>query len=235
MKLNGKTAVVSGAAKGIGKALVMRLRELGCDVIEVSRSFTEPSEDRYEADITDTDRLKEIRDDVLRRYGHIDILVNNAARQDVLDFDHTDPQSFQKVVVNNLCGTYNMCHTFIGAMGPGSTVINMLSVHSEVPRRNKLAYDASKAGLGMLTKELALELADRKITVNGISFGAVATPMNSDWLDDPEKVAAVKKNIPLDWIASPEEIADFTCTVIEKFSDVCTGATYVFDGGRSLL
>lgn len=110
----------------------------------------------------------------------------------------------------------------------------MLSVHYSKPRKNKYHYDASKAGIAMLTQEMALELADEGITVNGISYGACNTPMNSNWINDEALVNSTIKKIPLKWIAEPEEIARFTIVILKEFSDYTTGSIFNIDGGRNL-
>lgn len=111
----------------------------------------------------------------------------------------------------------------------------MLSVHYDKPRKNKYHYDASKAGVAMLTKEMALALIEKGITVNGISLGACNTPMNSNWINDKVKAEKKLEKIPLKWIAEPEDIANFTINVLESFSDYTTGSIFTIDGGRSLI
>ena len=117
----------------------------------------------------------------------------------------------------------------------GSKIVNMLSVHSEVVRKGKYAYDASKAAIEMLTKEMALELFEKGINVLGISFGACNTPMNNYWINNMEQKEETLNKIPLKWIAEPEEIADFVINILQKFSDYTTGNIFTIDGGRSLM
>lgn len=114
------------------------------------------------------------------------------------------------------------------------SIINVLSIHSSIPRINKYSYDSSKSALEILTKELALEFASRNITVNAISFGAVETNMNIAWkYDNNEREIALSK-IPLKKIFLPSEIAMFIKVVLEYFSKYTTGSVFVIDGGRSL-
>lgn len=141
---------------------------------------------------------------------------------------------FKSVIDTNINGTF-ICSNILGKeMKKGSKIINMLSVHYNKPRKNKYHYDASKAGVAMLTKEMALELADKGITVNGIEYGACNTLMNEDWINDIEKVNETIDKIPLKWIAEPEEIAAFVRVILENFSDYATGSIFNIDGGRSL-
>lgn len=239
--LKDKIVIITGAAKGIGKAAAQLLAESGAHVIiadvdpDGEKTATEIGGIFVKTDISSPEQVENLKGTALEKYGRIDVLINNAARQDVFPLFDTSPERFRDIIFTNLCGTFN-CIRIIGeVMEPGSRILNCLSVHHDVPRRNKYAYDASKAGLAMLTKETALEFAERGITVNGISYGAVKTPMNADWTSDPEKSKAVSKNIPLGWIAEDYEIAGYMKSVIEDFSDHATGTIFTIDGGRSLL
>ncbi len=240
MELSGKTAIVTGAAKGIGRSCAEKLIQAGCkvvladvdeplDFIETENAFF------FRTDITSEADVLALREKTILVFGSVDILINNAARQIVSSFDETTTEEFKLVIDTNLVGTFNISHCIVEKMKPGSTILNMLSVHYEQPRLNKFSYDASKAGLSMLTKEMALALSERNITVNAISYGAVRTPMNADWIDDPESVENVKKNIPLRWIATADEIAEYAETILRTFSDCATGSIFTIDGGRRLV
>ena len=129
-----------------------------------------------------------------------------------------------------VCNTINSC---LDHFNSNSTILNIISVHSSVPRVGKYAYDSSKSAIEMLTKELALEFASKKITVNSLAFGAVNTNMNAGWsLEEQDKARA---KVPLRIIFEPEEIAKFIYTIIKYFSKYTTGSTFTIDGGRSLL
>jgi NAD(P)-dependent dehydrogenase (short-subunit alcohol dehydrogenase family) len=117
---------------------------------------------------------------------------NHWIKKNFFDFTVKD---FANDINVNLIGTFAAIRTLCEIMKPGSTILNMLSVHYEQPRLNKYAYDASKAGIAMLTKEAALVLAEKGITVNAISYGAVRTPMNRDWIEHPEHMEQAKEKI----------------------------------------
>ena len=237
MELKGKTAVVTGSAAGIGKALKDILLEKGCNVAGIDLHNEEKraeNEMSFVADISDAASVERIRDEIVDAFGSVDILINNAAIQTVASFDDTEISDFERIIQVNLVGTFICTKLFAEKMQEGDTIINMLSVHHNVPRLDKFGYDAAKAGEAMLTRETALALSDRKITCNGVAIGAVATPMNEDWIHDEAAVENTKKKIPLKWIASPEEIALHVVQVIEDFADCCTGTIFTIDGGRSL-
>lgn len=244
MDINNKVIIITGGANGIGRACVKELfkenaiiviadidedngiklaRELGNNVVF------------FKADVADEEDVVNLKNFVMTKYGRVDILINNAAKQTENKFFDMQPKEFKKIIDTNLNGTY-MCSNILGKeMKAGSRILNMLSVHYDKPRKYKYHYDASKAGIAMLTKEMALELVDEGITVNGVSYGACRTPMNSEWIDDIDKVNKTLEKIPMRWIAKPEEIATFVVNILKNFCDYTTGSIFTIDGGRSLV
>ena len=243
MDIRNRTAVITGAAKGIGKALVKAFAAKGAFVYGLDVDDEEGKKLQQEmgdcfcylhADISNEQEIENALQTILAKHDRIDILINNAAVQTQAPFAATTIADFRKVININLVGTFVCCRTFTEYMGDGSVVLNMLSVHSSVPRKNKYAYDASKAGIEMLTKEMALDLSDRGIRVLGLSYGAVLTPMNADMMADPEIARAAAAKVPLHWVAEAEEIAVSALAVVEHFSAYSTGSIFTVDGGRSL-
>lgn len=135
----------------------------------------------------------------------------------------------------NYFGTCNTIHSFLNSLNSGSTILNLISVHSFKPRVNKYAYDSSKSALEMLTKELGIELASKNITINALSFGAVETKMNEVWENNILKKEEARCKVPLRIIFKPNQIAMFAYIIVENFSEYTTGSTFVVDGGRSLV
>lgn len=243
MNLKEKTVIITGGAKGIGKAIAFELLKEKCKVIILDidkiegRKLQNDLNDMIEfinIDISKEEQVKEACDYIISKYKKIDILINNAAKQTENEFFKMSVREFREIIDTNLIGTFICSNIFGKSMRKGSKIINMLSVHYNKPRKNKYHYDASKAGIAMLTQEMALELSDKGITVNGISYGACDTPMNSNWINNNELVNKTLNKIPLKWIAKPEEIARFTKIVLQEFSDYATGSIFNIDGGRSL-
>lgn len=243
MEIKDKVVVITGGAKGIGEAIALELLKEKCRVTILDidknkgRKLQNDLNNMIEfinIDISKEERVKEASEYIMSKYKKIDILINNAAKQTENEFFKMSVKEFREIINTNLVGTFICSNIFGKSMKKGSKIINMLSVHYNKPRKNKYHYDASKAGIAMLTQEMALELADKGITVNGISYGACNTPMNSNWIDNKDILNNTLKKIPLKWIAEPEEIATFVRVILENFSDYATGSIFNIDGGRNL-
>lgn len=243
MNLENKIIVVTGASNGIGKACVKRFltkkaKVYGIDIDESNGKQLEREHKDFtfiQGDISNIDDITRAKKIILEKEASINILINNAAKQTSSSFFETSIDDFKDVIDTNLIGTF-ICSKIIGGLiGQNGKIINMLSIHSEIIRKNKYAYDVSKAGIEMLTKEMALELIDKGINVLGVSYGACNTDMNKDWMQIKEKRKETLEKIPMKWIAEPDEIANFVIDVLEKFSDYTTGNIFTIDGGRSLL
>lgn len=244
LKLNNKVIVVTGCSNGIGKSCVLELINSGAKVygidvdVENGIKLQNSIKNNFvfiNADVSNEIEIENVRKIILKSEKNIDVLINNAARQTISSFFETKIEDFRNVIETNLIGTF-ICSSILGKeIINGGKILNMLSVHSILVRKGKYAYDASKAGIEMLTKEMALELNDRNISVIGISYGACNTMMNSDWINDINKRKETIEKIPMKWIAEPEEIAKFVLNIIENFSDFTTGTIFTIDGGRSLM
>ena len=246
LDVKDKTIIVTGGAKGIGAACCRLFCEKGANVIiadidyenafKVEKSVKENGGEIFavKTDISKEADVKNMVQKAKEKYGKIDILVNDAAVQEVNSFQDISISEWEKVIDVNLNGTFLCSREVTKEFENGGQIINMLSVHSQLPRVNKYHYDASKAGIEILTKELALNYADKNISVNAVSFGAVATPMNEDWLGIEEKVKNTLSKVPMSIIFKPEEIARFVYEVLKNFSLYTTGSVFVVDGGRSL-
>ena len=243
MDINNKVVVITGGANGIGKACVKEfLKEDAIIVIadvdkENGMKLTRELGDTvnfFKTDVAKEEDVINLKNYIMTKFGRIDILINNAAKQTENKFFEMKPEEFKRIIDTNLNGTY-MCSNILGKeMKRGSKILNMLSVHYDKPRKYKYHYDASKAGIAILTKEIALELVNEGITVNGVSYGACRTSMNSEWIDDINKMNKTLEKIPMKWIAEPEEIAVFVVNILKNFCDYTTGSIFTIDGGRSL-
>lgn len=245
MKLSEKIAVVTGVRQGIGRACAAMLLNKGVIVYGVDKEsysgdliLREDGTGKFEfilADISDELDVKRVKQIISAKYDKIDLLINNAAKQTTSSFFETSVSDFRDVICTNLVGTF-ACSSILGKMiRAGGFIVNMLSVHSDIVRKDKYAYDASKAGVRMLTQESALALYEYGINVIGISYGACDTPMNSSWINNQDLREKVLERIPLRWIATPDDIADIVIHVLEDFGDHATGSIFTIDGGRSLM
>jgi len=190
---------------------------------------TEP----YKTDVTNEDQVSELAEKVTLRFGGIDILVNNAGvniRKPVTDFTLDE---WKKVLDTNLTGPFLACRAFIPHMktrGYGR-IINLTSTMSHIALPGRAAYAASKAGLLGFTRVLALELAQEKITVNGISPGPFATEMNKSFIDNPEQSSQLLSRIPLGMWGKPEDIGHLVVYLCSEEAGFITGTDILIDGG----
>ena len=248
LDIKGKTIIVTGGAKGIGEACCRLFAEKGANIViadidyenavKVAKSIEKKTGSEVltlKTDVTVEAEVKNLIKAAKEKFGSIDILINDAAIQIVDKFEKVSLEDWRRVLDVNLTGNFLCCREVIKEFKDGGQIINMTTVHSKLPRVNKYSYDASKAGMEMLTKSLARTYAKKNITVNAISFGAVSSPMNYDWLDDEDAVNNTLSKVPMEIIFKPEEVARFTYEILKNFSLYTTGSIFTIDGGRSLL
>ena len=209
-KLSGRVAVITGASKGLGKAMALALGGAGAKLALISRNREELQTVADEAralgieaevfpgDVTDEAQVARVEREVVARFGKVHILVNNAGiniRKPVTDFTL---EEWRAVLDTNLTGAFLMTRAFVPHMKGGGygRILNLTSIMSHVALAGRSAYAASKTGLLGFTKALALELVGEKITVNGISPGPFATELNRPILDNPEANAQFVAKIP---------------------------------------
>lgn len=253
MKLHDKTALITGANSGIGKAIAYEFAKEGAHVainyIENEKEAQKIAEDikdmvyagqnsgYFRADISSTSELQNMIDDIIKVFGKIDILVNNAGIQTETPFIELTEEEVDRVWAVNLRGTF-FCSQFVARkmveLGIPGKIINISSVHQDIPRPLIAHYAASKGGIKMLTKVMALELAAYNITVNAIAPGAIATPMNEEVLKNPALKQKVEIKIPLSRVGEPEEVARVAVFLASEDARYVTGSTYYVDGGLSL-
>lgn len=246
-RLEGKVALVTGGDQGIGRGIALRLAQEGADVAFGFRSnqqgATETVADlqklgRKAAAIQgDLGKLADVRKvvaEAIVKMGRIDILVNNAGLERHADFWEVTEQDFDLVLNVNLKGVFFITQSFVKHLmdrkNPGK-VINISSVHEELPFPHFASYCASKGGLKMLCRNLAIELAPFGITVNNIAPGAIETPINTKLLNDPVKLNALLENIPLRRLGKPEDVAGMAAFLASSDADYVTGTTFFVDGG----
>lgn len=246
MKLEGKVALVTGSTQGIGQAIALRLAQEGANIVIDDRKFDGAQETLAQVQATGRrgcivqGDLGKIEDDQrmiaegVAQMGKIDILVNNAGVEKGAPFWEVTEQDYDFVLDINLKGTFFATQAFVRHLmdtkRPGR-VINISSVHEELPFPHFASYCASKGGLRMLMRDLAIELAPFGITVNNIAPGAIATPINTKLLNSPDLLKALLGNIPLNRLGKPEDVAGLAAFLASPDADYITGTTMVVDGG----
>lgn len=246
--LEGKIAVVTGAATGIGAAIAERFARAGAHIAIVvhtddARAQTTLSKVRAAggqgriivADVSEEADVDQAFTAVRDAFGVPTILVNDAGidavGKGVADMELAE---WEHALRTNLTGPFLCTRAFLrglGSNGAGAKIVNISSVHEEIPRADAAEYCASKGGLRNMMRALALELAPRHININGIAPGMILTPMNQADIDDPAKLKADEATIPLKRAGRPEEIAELALFLASPAADYVTGSTYVMDGG----
>ncbi|WP_263975517.1 SDR family NAD(P)-dependent oxidoreductase [Leptolyngbya sp. 7M] len=170
----------------------------------------------------------------IAHFGQLDILVNNAGIEKHAPFETVTEADYEAVMNVNLKGVFFATQAFVNhlvATQRTGKVINISSVHEELPFPNFTAYCASKGGMKMLTRNLAVELGPLGITINNVAPGAIETPINTKLLNDPEKLGALLHNIPLGRLGQPQDVAALVEFLASSDADYITGSTFFVDGG----
>jgi 3-oxoacyl-(acyl-carrier-protein) reductase len=244
MKLTGRTALVTGASRGIGRAIALALAEEGADVAVNYISSEAAAQEVVgrihtmgrrailaRADVGDFPDTFRMAHDVLNEFGHLDILVNNAGTTSDKTFIKMDHASWRKVLAINLDGVFNCTKAFIDQMVKQSygRVVNITSVIGQIGNFGQANYAASKAGVAAFTKSLAKELAGKGITANAIAPGFIETEMMEAI---PEKVKnRLLDQIPLKRFGRTEEVARAVVYLCSPDGDYITGAELSINGG----
>jgi glucose 1-dehydrogenase len=246
-RLEGKIALVTGSSQGIGQGVAVRLAQEGAKIIVNYHSHPEGAEDTLQqirdagsdgiavmADLGQTSEIDSLIQQSLAKYGQIDILVNNAGLEKRASFWEVTESDYDLVLHVNLKGVFFTTQAFVKQLmarnAPGR-VINMSSVHEELPFPHFASYCASKGGLKMLCRNLAIELAPYNITVNNVAPGAIETPINAKLLNDKAKLAELLSNIPLRRLGKPADVSGAVAFLASSDADYITGTTMIVDGG----
>ena len=244
-KLKGRIAVVTGASKGLGKAMALAMAAEGAGIALVSRNREQLEGVANEisaaggvaaifpADVTSEDQVRKIEHDIAARFGKVHILVNNAGvnvRKPVTDLSLAE---WNSVLDTSLTAAFLMCHYFVPHMkGQGyGRILNMTSIMAWVSLPGRTAYSASKSALLGMTRALALELASEGITANGISPGPFATEMNQALIENPEANAQFLASIPVGRWGRVEEIGQLAVYLCSEDAGFITGTDILIDGG----
>jgi glucose 1-dehydrogenase len=246
-RLAGKVAAVTGGDQGIGRAIAERLACEGADVAICYRKNKKGADEvleritaakrrgtAFQADVGKVSDGQKFIDDAVAALGKVDILINNAGLEKRADFWDVTEEDFDAVLNVNLKGMFFVTQAVVRHLrqaGLPGKIINISSVHEELPFPHFVSYCASKGGVKMLTRNLAIELAPNKITINSIAPGAIETPINTKLLNDPIKLNELLGNIPLGRLGKPEDVAGLASFLASDESDYVTGSTFFVDGG----
>src|SRR5579859_557591 len=246
-QFEGKVAIVTGADSGIGRAIALQLAADGATVVvnyahnkEKAQEVQQTIEKNggkvlvLQADVSQYQQAMGLIQQTVEHFNRLDIMVNNAGMEIHGPFLDVSEEQFDRVVSVDLKGAFFCAQAAAREMVRRKTagrIINISSVHEDLPMPQNVPYCCAKGGMRMLTRTICLELAPNNITVNNIAPGAVNTPIDADVEADPEKLAALLKEIPLHRMAQPEEVAKLALYLASDAAAYITGSTYIIDGG----
>ena len=256
-RLSGKNVLVTGGSSGIGEAVAIRFAEEGARVAINYNSGKDRAAAVKEkvdkaasaigvkgasitvgADIGDEKQIIQMFDTVVAEFGRIDILINNSGVQKGVPSDEVEMTDFDRVIGINLRGAFICARQaikhFLSRPG-GGVIVSNSSVHEIIPKPNYVPYSISKGGMENMTRTLALEYADRGIRVNAVGPGAIVTPINNSWINDPKARGEVESHIPMGRAGTSEEIAGVFAFLASDEASYITGQTLFACGGLTLF
>jgi glucose 1-dehydrogenase len=255
-RLEGKNVLITGASSGIGEAIAVRFAREGANVAINYRSgpekaqaaldqvraacppgrMTECNHILVQADISREEDVARMFEETVKAFGRLHVLVNNAGIQKPAASHEVEMADFDRVLMTNLRGAFMCSRAAIRHFleNSGGVILNNSSVHEIIPKPKYLPYSISKGGVENLTKSLALEYAGRGIRVNAVGPGAVVTPINRAWIDDPKARQEVEAHIPMGRAADAEEIAAVFAFLASDDASYITGQTIFACGGLTL-
>ncbi|MBA3273415.1 MAG: SDR family oxidoreductase [Chthoniobacterales bacterium] len=247
MRLKDKVALVTGATSGIGKAIAERFAAEGAHVAVNYRAHGDNQQKAEQmlrgfpvagmpaiADVSQRREVEKMIADIGRTFGRLDIVVNNAGLEINRPFLEITDDEWNLVIAVNLYGPFLVSQLAARLMverGGDGKILNISSVHEDIPFPNYTPYCASKGGVRMMMRNLAVELAPHKINVNNIAPGAIATPINRKTLSDPKAKQEAISEIPWGRFGTPEEVASVAVFLASDDAEYVTGSTYYVDGG----
>ncbi len=252
-RLTGKNVLITGSSSGIGQAIAVRFAQEGANVAinyrsgagqaEVTRALARKARTNgggkefvVQADVSNEEQVKSMFAKVIEAFGSLDVLVNNAGIQKPSPSHEIEAEDFDRVLAVNLRGPFLCAREAIRhflAKG-GGVILNNSSVHEIIPKPKYLPYSVSKGGIENLTRSLALEYAGSGIRVNAVGPGAVVTPINRAWTDNPAARAQVESHIPMNRAAAADEIASVFAFLASDDASYITGQTIFACGGLTL-
>ena len=246
-RLAGKVAIVTGSSSGIGQGIALRFASEGANIVVDYRGHPEGAEETrtraeafgvkaiiVQADVSKITDTQNLVSEAWNQLGGCDILVNNAGVEKHAAFLDVTEADYDMVLDINLKGAFFLTQAFVkrlsDAKKPGC-VINISSVHEDMVFPNFSTYCASKGGMRMVMRDLAVELGPIGIRVNNIAPGAIATPINTALMADKPKLDALLRNIPLGRMGTPDDVAGTAVFLASDDGAYVTGSTFFVDGG----
>jgi glucose 1-dehydrogenase len=247
LRLENKVAVITGSSLGIGSAIALAFAKEGAAVAVDYRSHPNEAKeivDQVEssggkaisvrADVSSPEDVKNLIRKAVEKFGRLDVMINNAGMEEKMPFLDTPLDVWNRTIAVNLTGAWLGCQEAARQMvsqGRAGRIINVSSVHEDLPMPTNSPYCAAKGGLRMLMRTLAVELASHNITVNNIAPGAVDTPMDAPLKKDANQMQKLLSEIPLRRMGKPEEVAALAVYLASDEAAYVTGSTFVIDGG----
>jgi glucose 1-dehydrogenase len=247
-KLTDKVAMITGSDSGIGHASAVEFAKDGADIVvnylhdEEGANKTKDEVEAQgrraivvQADHGYEDQVEKLFAAAFDAFGRVDVLMNNASVDaSGIQVADIEIEKFERTLRSNFIGQLLCCKHFVRHRkdsGGGGKIINVTSIHEDIPNPGGSDYDCSKSALRMLTRTLSLEVAEEGINVNSLAPGMVLTPFNQKAIDDPHFREQQVQSIPMKRAAQPEEIAKLALFLASSDSDYVTGSEYVMDGG----
>lgn len=248
-KLSGKVALVTGASRGIGRAVAVGLAEAGCDVVVNYRSGAAEAEEVSReiarhgrrallkaCDVADQVAVDQMVDDAVKQFGRLDIAVTNAAYSDRELFHEADLDGFRRTVDVTMWGAFYTLRAATRAMidrGEGGSIVVISSPHAYVAVPRAMAYNMSKAAIDQMARTAAIELVDHRIRVNMVHPGWIDTPGERKFASE-EAIERGGAKLPWKRMGRPDEIARGVVFLCDPASDYMTGSSLAIDGGITL-
>lgn len=249
MRLRDKVAIVTGSSSGIGEAVAKAFAREGAAVVIDYHGNPQKAQNVVEsieaeggravavgADVSKETEAQKLVDTAVSEFGAVDILVNNAGIEHKMPFLETPLDVWQRVIDTNLTGTWicsQLAARQMASRKGGGRIINISSVHEDITMPSNAPYCASKGGIKMLMRTIAVELAPLNVTVNNVCPGAIDTPIQNQLKKNEQKVEELLSEIPLHRMGSPEEVAGLCVFLASDEGAYVTGASYIIDGGMT--
>lgn len=237
MKLENKIAIVTGACSGIGKAIAEEFLKQGASVVFSDINEIQVSSEKamfIKCDVSKSEEVNNLIEETIKKFGRIDIMVNNAGIGTVGDVLSTDDDSWNKIISINLSGVFfgmRAASNKMKEMGIKGSIINMTSILGTVGFRGAIGYCAAKGGVSQLTRAGALDLAPCGIRVNAIAPGFIKTQMTKGVQEDEKTKAFIESKTPLGYMGEPMDIAKGAVYLASEDSKYVTGNILYIDGG----